>query len=131
MHFRRGDYVNITLPGRAPFSFPLPAPFYYAQCADLLAAGSRGELTFFVFTQDWAWARAQARAGALVWDLRLDGVIVNAQPAPLACNEDVFHALQWCRADNAQTASRVARAPATVWAERRGEMPARYSASQT
>jgi hypothetical protein len=57
-----------------------------------------------------AWARAQARAGALFWDLRLDGVIVNAQPAPLACNEDVFHALQWCRADNSQTASRVARA---------------------
>ena len=59
VHFRRGDYVNITLPGRAPFSFPLPAPFFYAQSADLLAAGSRGELTFFVFTQDWAWARAQ------------------------------------------------------------------------
>ena len=76
VHFRRGDYVNITLPGQAPFSFPIPSPFFYAQSADLIAAGgggggggdggggggggaARGELTFFIFTQDWAWARAQ------------------------------------------------------------------------
>ena len=58
----------------------------------------------------------QARAGALLWELPLARVIVNAQPAPLADNEDLMHALLWARADNSVTASRVARATHAVCA---------------
>ena len=63
VHFRRNDYINITIPGFAPFSFPIPGRFYYAQAGDQLVAAlppaQRAGLVFFVFTQDWEWARAQ------------------------------------------------------------------------
>ena len=65
LHFRRGDFIK-SLPQYKYVNrdFPTASDFYYRQALELLmanltAAPGGGEgLTFFVFTNDYAWARA-------------------------------------------------------------------------
>jgi len=75
VHFRRGDFINIKLPGVPTFSYPIPDPYYYSHAVDQLVRGlpprEQGRLTFFIFTQDWEWAQEQdfiaEFPGDIVW----------------------------------------------------------------
>ena len=76
VHFRRGDFVALeNLPEASKRDFPIPGEFFYSQSADMLtadmaredaggAAASRG-LVFFIFTNDYPWARNQSWVKAL------------------------------------------------------------------
>ncbi len=81
VHFRRGDFVALEkLPEASKRDFPIPSPFFYSQSADMLtsevlregggegAPGARAaasSLVFFIFTNDYPWARNQSWVQAL------------------------------------------------------------------
>jgi hypothetical protein len=76
LHFRRGDFIK-SLPQYKYVNrdFPTASDFYYAQALDLLlanhtaAAAAAGRppapLVFFIFTNDYAWARSSPFIAAL------------------------------------------------------------------
>jgi hypothetical protein len=70
LHFRRGDFIK-SLPQYKYVNrdFPTASDFYYAQALDLLlanvtAAGGAPPV-FFIFTNDYEWARSSAFVAAL------------------------------------------------------------------
>jgi hypothetical protein len=79
VHFRRGDFVALEkLPEASKRDFPIPSAYFYSQSADMLTAelGSEGgggaaaraaaaSLVFFIFTNDYPWARNQSWVQAL------------------------------------------------------------------
>ena len=74
VHFRRGDFVALeNLPEASKRDFPIPGTFFYSQSADLLTRAVEGEggaraaasLVFFIFTNDYPWARNQSWVQAL------------------------------------------------------------------
>ena len=81
VHFRRGDFVALeNLPEASKRDFPIPGTFFYSQSADLLTREVEGEgggggggggaraatsLVFFIFTNDYPWARNQSWVQAL------------------------------------------------------------------
>jgi hypothetical protein len=77
VHFRRGDFVALEkLPEASKRDFPIPGQFFYSQsadalCGDIAAGGGGGgegrarSLVFFIFTNDYAWARNQSWVQAL------------------------------------------------------------------
>jgi hypothetical protein len=67
MHFRRGDFIK-SLPQYRYVNrdFPIPAEFFYRQAVAALLAHNAtldppppGGYTYFIFTNDYAWARAE------------------------------------------------------------------------
>ena len=79
VHFRRGDFVALEkLPEASKRDFPIPSAYFYSQSADMLTAELGGEggggagaraaaasLVFFIFTNDYPWARNQSWVQAL------------------------------------------------------------------
>jgi hypothetical protein len=67
MHFRRGDFIK-SLPQYRYVNrdFPIPSEFFYRQAVAALLAHNAtldppppGGYTYFIFTNDYAWARAE------------------------------------------------------------------------
>ncbi len=65
LHFRRGDFIK-SLPQYRYVNrdFPIPAEFFYRQAvaaflANASQAAPRGGFTYFIFTNDYPWARAE------------------------------------------------------------------------
>jgi len=74
VHFRRGDYIALEkLPEVSKRDFPIPSEFFYSQSSDIIvddyyrggAGGGGGALVFFIFTNDYPWARNQTWVQAL------------------------------------------------------------------
>ena len=62
LHFRRGDYTNGGLPPAALRDFPIPGAFFYEHAVALATregGGRVGGAEFFIFTNDYPWARNQ------------------------------------------------------------------------
>jgi hypothetical protein len=75
LHFRRGDYTNGGLPPAALRDFPIPSDFFYVHSVHLATRDEAGAprvdppREYFVFTNDYGWARNQT------WVKRLPGKI--------------------------------------------------------
>jgi hypothetical protein len=77
LHFRRGDYTNGGLPAVALRDFPIPSTFFYEHAVHLATREEPGGAPradppreYFVFTNDFPWARNQT------WVARLPGRVV-------------------------------------------------------